>query len=97
MPPVFSFFLQGLPNASCVLTAPGIHYWETHCQDNETMQGRMALSLSSSESAFNMGKVLKTALPWLLSCRCDLLFLCNWNFISLLLHAQFPTAALKTW
>lgn len=44
----------------CALTAPGTHYWETRCQDNEAMQGRMALSLSS-ESAFNMGRVLKTA------------------------------------
>lgn len=40
-------------------------------------------------------KFLKQLLPWLPSCHCDLLFLCNWNFISLLPHAQFPTAAFE--
>lgn len=57
----FPFFCKDFQMPQCAPTAPGTHYWETRCQDNETMQGRMALSLSSSESASNMGKVLRTA------------------------------------
>lgn len=55
----FLFFLwKVFLMPQCVLTAPGIHYWKTCHRDNETVQGWMALSLSSSESAVNMGKVL---------------------------------------
>lgn len=93
----FLFFLQGLPNASACADSsrhslPGdslSRQWNYAGQDGVvTISFRVCLQHGKSS--------LKQLLPWLPSGCCDLLFLCNWSFISLLPHAQFPTAALKT-
>lgn len=97
IPPVF-FFLQGLPNASMCADSSTRHslrgdslsrQWNYAGWDGvATIFFRVCLQYGKSS--------LKQLLSWLPSGCCDLLFLCNWSFISLLLHAQFPTAALKT-
>lgn len=96
VPPVF-FFLQELLNVSVcadstrhsLLGDSLSRQWNYAGQDGiVTIFFRVCLQYGKSS--------LKQLLPWLLSGCCDLLFLCNWSFISLLPHAQFPTAALKT-
>lgn len=67
----------------------------------ETMKlcgaGRRCRWLLGFRGCLRYGKSsLKQLLARLPSGCCDLLFLCNRSFISLLPHAQFPTAALKT-
>lgn len=96
IPPVF-FFLQRLTNVSVCAESTrhslwGVSLWRqwNYAEQDGVVTIFFRVCLQYGKSS------LKQLLSWLPSGCCDLLFLCNWSFISLLPHAQFPKAALKT-
>lgn len=93
----FLFFLRGLPNASVCADSTRHSLLEDSLSRQWNCAGLDGLVTIFFRVCRQFGKSsLKQLLPWLPSGCCDLLFLCNWSFISLLPHAWFPTVALKT-
>lgn len=88
---------QGLPNAPVRADSTGHSFLGDSLARQWSYVGQDGVVSGFFRGCLRYGKSsLKQLLPRLPSGCCDLLFLCNRSFISLLPHAQFPTAALKT-